>query len=75
MRFKQRYLRGGGGSPSSSSASTLDRLRIPAYRFRDAFVSDLENGCVRFGFHCLIPGSIGKGTQFVYFDTEGKVRT
>ena len=40
-----------------------------AYRYPEAFTVDLENGCVRFGFRCLIPGSEGAGTQFLYFDT------
>ena len=44
-----------------------------AYRYPEAFTVDLENGCVRFGFRCLIPGSEGAGTQFLYFDTAGQV--
>ena len=44
-----------------------------AYRYPEAFTVDLENGCVRFGFRCLIPGSEGAGTEFLYFDTAGRV--
>ena len=44
-----------------------------AYRYPEAFTVDLENGCVRFGFRCLISGSEGAGTEFLYFDTAGRV--
>ena len=41
---------------------------LPTYRYLDFFCVDLENSCVRFGFHCLIPGSEGKGTELLHFD-------
>ena len=41
---------------------------LPTYRYLDYFSVDLENSCVRFGFHCIIPGSEGKGTEFMHFD-------
>ena len=53
--------------PRGSPTATL------AYRYPEAFTVDLENGCVRFGFRCLIPGSEGAGTEFLYFDTAGRV--
>ena len=63
MQFKYKYLR-----------ACKDLCR-PAYSYSsEAFTVDLENGCVRFGFTCLIPGNEGRGTQFLFFDTDGKVR-
>ena len=41
---------------------------LPTYSYLDFFCVDLENSCVRFGFHCLIPGSEGKGTELLHFD-------
>ena len=38
------------------------------YRYLDFFCVDLENSCVQFGFSCLIPGSEGRGTEFLHFD-------
>ena len=58
-----------------AAAATPPRQDCPtlAYRYPEAFTVDLENGCVRFGFRCLIPGSEGAGTEFLYFDTAGRV--
>ena len=55
--------------------SAADARPPLAYRYPEAFTVDLENGCVRFGFRCLIPGSEGAGTEFLYFDTAGRVNT
>ena len=62
MEFKQNYL-----GPSR-------RVGRVCYRYLDSFTVDVANGCVRFGFECIIRHSGGAGTQFVYFDEEGKVR-
>ena len=61
MQFKYKYLK------------PCKDLFQPAYHYPETFYVDLENGCVRFGFECLIPGSQGKGTQFLFFDQDGKV--
>ena len=75
----------GGAAPARNgfpvAAAAADATPLPqgpptatlAYRYPEAFTVDLENGCVRFGFRCLIPGSEGAGTQFLYFDTAGQV--
>jgi hypothetical protein len=47
--------------------------RLPTYRYLDYFSMDLENSCVSFGFYCLIPGSEGKGTEFLHFDEVSPV--
>ena len=63
-----------GFHATSESAAHAQSLAL-AYRYPEAFTVDLENGCVRFGFRCLIPGSEGAGTEFLYFDTAGRVST
>ena len=60
------------GTPPPQRESTTAGFPL-AYRYPEAFTVDLENGCVRFGFRCLIPGSEGAGTEFLYFDTAGRV--
>ena len=91
MKFKSRYLQPVQASSSEGvgkeaaeerngfhSPPERDSAARPgplAYRYPEAFTVDLENGCVRFGFRCLIPGSEGAGTEFLYFDTAGRVNT
>ena len=85
-RYLQPVLSESGGKEADSAngsarngfpvaAATPPRQDCPtlAYRYPEAFTVDLENGCVRFGFRCLIPGSEGAGTEFLYFDTAGRV--
>ena len=87
MKFKSRYLQhvktseGGEREADERNGFNESKTQPPtdsgaaglAYRYPEAFTVDLENGCVRFGFRCLIPGSEGAGTQFLYFDTAGRV--
>ena len=60
MEFKAKYLL------QAASQSVC-------YRYLDAFHVDLKNGCVRFGFECMIPGSTGNGTQFLFLNPDGMV--
>ena len=84
MKFKSSYLQPAAaparnGFPVAAAATPPPPPQgspapaLLAYRYPEAFTVDLENGCVRFGFRCLIPGSEGAGTQFLYFDTAGQV--
>jgi hypothetical protein len=80
MRFKCRYLqpviatRENGGD-GEDDGFQIDSTDCPvAYRYSDSFSVDLENGCAKFGFKCLIKGSEGAGTQFLYFEPTGNVR-